>query len=304
MTKLKIILILVTFFVSLQSEAQDPHFSQFYANQIYLNPAFAGTSVCPKININYRNQWPAMDMPFTTYSISYDQYADAIDGGFAFQLMNDNAGNTINTLQISGVYAYKFNLSRTTTGSFALQGTYHNQSINATDLVYPDMIDPLQGIINPTSEITAFPATHAVDVSAGFLLGGKKYYGGVAVHHIKQFLLAGDNIIKPKITAHVGANYLIKKIEYDKNPASFSPNITFQMQDQFMSLNYGFYYSKDAYTFGTWFRQNLSLSYDAFIVLFGMDFSKVKIAYEISLIYQLDCIEKNSRVGTISCPKF
>ena len=28
--------------------AQDPQFSQFYANPLYLNPAFAGTARCPR----------------------------------------------------------------------------------------------------------------------------------------------------------------------------------------------------------------------------------------------------------------
>ena len=40
--------------------AQDPEFTQFYANPLYLNPAFAGSSHCPRMNLNYRNQWPAL----------------------------------------------------------------------------------------------------------------------------------------------------------------------------------------------------------------------------------------------------
>jgi hypothetical protein len=32
--------------------AQDVHFSQFYANPVYLNPAFAGANVCPRIVTN------------------------------------------------------------------------------------------------------------------------------------------------------------------------------------------------------------------------------------------------------------
>ena len=43
---------------SLQVKGQDPEFSQFYANPIYLNPAFTGTSALPRVVVNYRNQWP------------------------------------------------------------------------------------------------------------------------------------------------------------------------------------------------------------------------------------------------------
>lgn len=43
--------------------AQDAHFTQFYANSLYLNPAFAGAERCPKISLNYRNQWLLWVLP-------------------------------------------------------------------------------------------------------------------------------------------------------------------------------------------------------------------------------------------------
>src|SRR6185295_17434324 len=58
--------------------AQDPEFTQFYANPLYLNPAFAGTARCPRICLNYRNQWPGISGTYVTYSASYDQHFDAI----------------------------------------------------------------------------------------------------------------------------------------------------------------------------------------------------------------------------------
>ena len=40
------------------TKAQDATFSQFYANPTYLNPALAGSGICPRVSLNYRNQWP------------------------------------------------------------------------------------------------------------------------------------------------------------------------------------------------------------------------------------------------------
>jgi hypothetical protein len=54
---------------------QDANFSQFYANPLYLNPAFAGAFQCPRINLNHRNQYPNYSV-FQTYSGSYDQYVE------------------------------------------------------------------------------------------------------------------------------------------------------------------------------------------------------------------------------------
>ncbi|MFT4523977.1 MAG: hypothetical protein ACI85F_000118, partial [Bacteroidia bacterium] len=53
-----------------ESLAQDPQFTQFYANPLYLNPAFAGSKRCPRVVMNYRNQWPAISGTFVTYSAS------------------------------------------------------------------------------------------------------------------------------------------------------------------------------------------------------------------------------------------
>ena len=52
---------------------QDPEFSQFFANPLYLNPAFAGTTELPRTVLNYRNQWPQKGATFTTYALSFDQ---------------------------------------------------------------------------------------------------------------------------------------------------------------------------------------------------------------------------------------
>lgn len=53
-------------------QAQDLQFTQFYANPLYLNPAFAGSVRCPRICMNYRNQWPNLSGTYVSYSASYD----------------------------------------------------------------------------------------------------------------------------------------------------------------------------------------------------------------------------------------
>ncbi|MEY4865383.1 MAG: hypothetical protein RLZZ114_812, partial [Bacteroidota bacterium] len=56
----RLIVLVITGVSAFQAWAQDPHFSQFYANPIYLNPAFAGVAQCPTVHANYRNQYPGM----------------------------------------------------------------------------------------------------------------------------------------------------------------------------------------------------------------------------------------------------
>jgi len=88
--------------------AQDPEFTQFYANPLYLNPAFAGTNRCPRLVMNYRNQWPSLTGNFVTTSASYDQYVNTIQGGLGLIVMNDRAAQgTLNTTTLSGMYSYQ-----------------------------------------------------------------------------------------------------------------------------------------------------------------------------------------------------
>ena len=92
--------------------AQDPEFTQFYANPIYLNPAFAGTNMCPRVNLNWRNQWPGISGTFITSSASFDQHSESLHGGLGLLVTNDQAANSLKTTRISGIYSYQLKISR------------------------------------------------------------------------------------------------------------------------------------------------------------------------------------------------
>ena len=89
---LKTFVAIIGVFLSTTALAQDPEFSQFYANPLYLNPAFAGSNNCPRVALNYRNQWPGLSGSFVTQSVSYDQRLGYNKGaGIGFLVTNDEA---------------------------------------------------------------------------------------------------------------------------------------------------------------------------------------------------------------------
>ena len=66
-----IITLLISFYF--QANAQDPHFSQFFASPLTLNPALTGKfDGVVRVAGNYRNQWPAFNNVYTTYTASVD----------------------------------------------------------------------------------------------------------------------------------------------------------------------------------------------------------------------------------------
>src|SRR5438045_6315874 len=90
-------ILLLTVYVS-DVKAQDPQFTQFYANPLYLNPAFAGTARCPRICMNYRNQWPNLSGNYVTYSFSGDLHLDPMAGGLGLLITTDDqAHGTLKT---------------------------------------------------------------------------------------------------------------------------------------------------------------------------------------------------------------
>ena len=104
---------------------QDPTFSQFYSNRLYLNPAFAGTAKCPRLTLNYRNQWPGIDNSFITYAASFDQQIDAIKGGLGVQVMSDREGEgVLSTTSAALMYSYQFSINRNFSIRAGFQGTF------------------------------------------------------------------------------------------------------------------------------------------------------------------------------------
>ena len=303
------------------ANAQDPQFTQFYANPLYLNPAFAGTARCPRAILNYRNEWPALSGTFVTYSASYDQHVDALQGGLGIIILQDRAGEgTLNTTTANLVYSYRFNVNRSFSIKAGFQAGYMQKKVDWEKLTFGDMIDPRYGFIYETSETQVSDTKGNLDISAGVLGFSKQYFGGVAVHHITQpkegFIVTDEARLPMKITVHAGA--IIPLDESDD--ATVSPNILFQMQQDFIQLNLGVYVNKGPIVGGLWYRQAEKNS-DSFIALVGFHHGMIKFGYsydvtlsklsnatngshEFSFQLQFECRPKKRKFRAISCPSF
>jgi len=302
--------------VSEQAFAQDPEFTQFYANPLYLNPAFAGTARCPRLNLNYRNQWPGISGTYITYSASYDQHIDGIAGGIGLLVTNDKAGQgTLTTTNVSGMYSYLLNINREFSMKFGLQATWFQKKIDWTKLNFGDMIDERRGFVYNTNEVPGLNSKSNVDFSAGMLGYSKRYFFGFAVHHITEpdEGLIGTSKLPMKITGHAGA---VLPIGSKSSETSISPNVLFQKQQDFQQLNLGLYVTKGSIVGGLWYR-----NMDAFILLVGFQHNMFKAGYsydvtvsrltnatagshEISFSMQFECRPKKKKYRTVSCPSF
>lgn len=272
-----------------EAKGQDPQFSQYYANPIYLNPAFAGTGGGPRFALNYRNQWPNLEGNFITTTASYDQHFDAINGGFGLQAVYDRAGEgELTTTQIKTSYSYQLNVTREFTIKAGLEAGIQQRRIDFDNLQWPDQIDPRQGFVRPTEEPIVLEDTDAShffpDFSTGIMGFTDNYYGGFAVHHIAEptqsFYDNAESTLPRKFTGHIGS---MIPLQDTRDPDSYiSPNIAFQRQGNFNQVNFGAYYIHQSFQVGAWFRQTEPNS-DAFIAMVGLNHENVNVGYSYDL---------------------
>ncbi len=312
-------------------KAQDAHFSQFYANPLYLNPAFAGAKVCPRLVMNYRNQWPSIPGSYVTYNASFDMHINSIHGGLGLLVTSDRAGEgVLNTTSAALIYSVRIQLTREWFLKAGIQAGFFQKSLDWDKLTFGDQINPKWGFSQKTGEPRPPGGkydTQDFDVSSGLLVYSKRFFGGVAVHHMVPVNVAftdnGTSYLDMKITGHAGMMIpLTKRGRKRLRPGdpTISPNIIYMQQGAFHQLNWGAYFKKEPLIFGIWYRHFFEGS-DAVILQVGFEYDKFKFGYsyditvsqlasasggahEISFALDFNCPQKRRRVHEINCPSF
>jgi type IX secretion system PorP/SprF family membrane protein len=276
---LTIVAAFMVMFTSNPAIGQDPEFSQFYSNPVYLNPALAGTEPSGRVGINFRNQWAAINQPFRTFSASYDAYAKNLSGGLGIQFVNDGAGSgTYQSNSISGIYAYHATLNRKYRLNVGAKAGYSETSINWDEMTFADMLDPDQGFVNASNEQQPMKSRGYLDLSAGAVVYSSKMFAGISVSHLHEPItgLVGENKLPRRFTFHGGTN--IKMGDKFNGTYTLAPNILYSRQGEFEQLNLGMYLHSGVITAGVWYR-----STDAIILLFGVKTSKFSVGYSYDM---------------------
>lgn len=301
--------------------SQDPSFTQFYANPLYLNPAFAGSHGCPRFAANYRNQWPSLSGNYVTYAAAYDQYFKNISGGFGVLATHDMQGQgTIQTSMLGLIYSYHLPLNRKFSIMFGAQAAWYQKFLDWSQLTFGDMIDPRKGFIYQTGDVPRGGSRGFFDASAGIVGYSKSFFFGFAAHHLNmpnESMIVGESPLPMRFTGHAGAEIKLGGQSKYTNTTSIMPNIIYQYQNGFQELNIGTYVKYGVFTAGFWYRNR-----DAFIMAIGINTGKFKLGYsydvtvsqlnngvsggshEVSLGLNLDCKKKIPQFRMISCPSF
>ncbi|MCT4644238.1 MAG: PorP/SprF family type IX secretion system membrane protein [Carboxylicivirga sp.] len=289
----KIITILLLFF-SLILKAQDPHFSQFYANPLYLSPSLAGSTNGGRLIMNYRNQWPEVSRAFSTYSVSFDNFFSKFNSGIGFYLIQDRAGSAgLTTTNAAFQYSYNLILSDYWQVIPAVQFAYGNKAVDFSKAIFPDQ-PPKSGGGSGSFDRLSNEQVHYIDIASSVFLYSPKYWIGLTVDHLAKpnyTFMNEDAKAELKYTFFGGMNIWSER---RRNVAerAFSASFRYQRQDKFNQFDLGVYWHNSPLEIGVWYRglplfnnaeKSSAVNQDAIIALLAYDLGPVRVGYSYDI---------------------
>ena len=315
--------------ISLGVFSQDPTFSQFYANPLYLSPSFTGATEEYRFAMNYRNQWPEIPGVFTTYSISFDKAMPNFNSGIGVLATYDVAGSgDLSTTNIGLLYSYDFNINKQWHIRPGVNFKFYYLGLNIYKLIFNSQITG-SGTTPPVYP-PPFDNVADVDFATSALAYNDKIWAGFTLDHLltpKQSFYGDEAKLPVKLNIYGGVRILGQTRLRKKLIEALSVAANFQTQGSYYQTDIGLYYYKDPLIFGMWYRGiplMTSQAGDAIIGLIGIKTKTLHIGYsydftisnlisstggahEISIVYEFTSFSIGTtkrRIHAIPCPEF
>lgn len=317
-------------------KAQDPHFSQFFASPLTLNPAFTGKFDGQwRIAFNHRDQWPSIPKAYVTSSFSVDfpilkkRIPENDVFGVGVSALTDASANgalKLNYGSLSLSYHKSLDENGYNTIGAGFQGTYSSMSLDIKRLTFEDELTQNGFAQGTTMDVLTNGSNQSYfDLNAGVLFSGSSngennYYLGASMYHINRPKVSfKDNnwFLTSRLTIHAGASLPVSGV------VGVNFSAIYQAQNKASETLFGAALALNANSdninptnvfIGAWMRIN-----DAIIPYLGLEFAGVRIGAsydvnisslkaatgnrggsEISIIY----IKRKSESKGLPCPRF
>ncbi len=273
----KILFLILLLLIGFNAFSQDPSFSQFYFNQTYFNPAFAGISGGTNAGITYRRQWINLPGKFETFFLNLDSDLPSVNniGGYGINVFRDVQGEGfLTTTGASLMSNVIIQTHKSAYLKFGVSLSMYSKTVDWSNFTFGDQLDPVLGIIRPTG----FKAPTDVDNIFPDLTFGTLYlfghtisnrntrkdnYNGIigfAIQHINEpneSFLGQNSKLPMKLVFHANLNIAIN---HDADMI-FSPCVVYERQKvlniDFNSMNTlfgGFNIYWNGFFIGPWTR--------------------------------------------------
>lgn len=331
----KLIVAVSALFITVMANAQDPHFSQFFASPLTLNPAFTGKFDGEwRLAANHRDQWPSIPKAYVTSSASIDfpilKKKVPVNDVFGVGIsgLSDASANNILKLNYGSVsmsYHKSLDENGYNTIGAGFQGTYSSLSLDVTKLTFEDMLTQ-NGFTGTTSDLLTNGNNQSYfDMNAGILYSGStngqnNFYLGTSMYHINRPKVSFKDknwFLSGRVTIHGGGSFPVS------DQLTIHTSVIHQIQNKASETTIGAALSASinndpanpsSVYIGSWMRFN-----DAIVPYIGLEFGGLRIGAsydlnisnlkaatqsrggsEISIIF----VKRPDEVKGIPCPKF
>lgn len=300
MKTFKIYFISIIAFLTLHIIAQDIQYSQYYASNILMNPAFTGATRYARVALFQRMQWLSIQGKLVSSAVTYDRFFYYHKFGLGGNLQYDRfASGTISNFQVGPTASYLLISENNKYVRFGLGCNYVNKKYQTSSQIFGDQLDPNFGQIAATS-VDRFGGGNNgsrsyADLNAGILYNTKLFWIGGAVHHLnKPVENKTYSVIKTpmKISLHTGYKIKFKDIKGLALEKEKSITLTANLKNQGLAtqLDVGTYALLHQITFGAWYRgipllnsKNGYVNQDAAILMFGFENRGFRVAYSYDI---------------------
>jgi type IX secretion system PorP/SprF family membrane protein len=322
--------------LSLMTNAQDPHFSQFFASPLTLNPAFTGKfSGSWRLAANHRDQWPSIPKAYVTTSASIDfpilrsKIPENDVFGVGISGLTDASANNILKLNYGSVsmsYHKALDENGYSTIGAGFQATYSSLSLDISKTTFETMLTQNGFTDESKREVLANGRNQSYfDINAGLLYSGStngenNFYLGASMYHInrpKVGFIDKNWYLTGRISIHGGGSFPLSDL------LTVHTSLIHQMQNKASETTVGAALAANlsqdaekpsAVYLGSWVRFN-----DAIVPYVGLEFGglRIGVSYDFNISslkaatasrggseFSVIFIKRPADYKGIPCPKF
>lgn len=160
---------------------QDPAYSMYMFNGLFINPAYAGSHEVVSLVAIYRHQWVGMEGAPRTVNASAHMPFKRTQYALGLTVSNDKIGLN-NTFSFTPAFSYRLKIKQSRL-CFGVQASfaYFYRNNNASDL-------PTAG---PDPSLSGNTNLFLPNIGVGIYLYGKKYFVGVSAPHLMPSAMRG-----------------------------------------------------------------------------------------------------------------
>ena len=287
----RLIISCVGLILCLNTSAQDPQFSQYYNNPIYLNPAYAGNTRQYQFIFNSRFQWTNTPARYVSNAFSAEGNFAQSNSGVALQVLHDRAGTgDLTYASAAGIYAYKAKLNRNTLLSIGLKGSLNQRYFDLSKLTLASDIADNQSNVgfNRINQKVSY-----ADFGTGLIINTRLWSFGFAVDHLLRpnYQFGETNSKLPlKYSAHGSYEHVIARFHKKHIIKSITFSGNYKGQEEWDQLELGAYYTYYEVMAGLYYRglpiqQTVpdNFNQDALILLVGYKWKGLKVFYSYDI---------------------